>query len=187
MPKIPALPPMTSPDGLDELPIEDVSVGTTKYITLTRLKEWLQALVGWVSTAMLSDGLLTNAKLNTATGELGGVWQSWTPVFSNSAGSCTVNLTYARYMKIGKTIHWRVVCNVTAASASGSLGFTAPVNAQHVSTWAGAGREDSGTGKMTEVLFKSGATVLNVLFYDNTGSSCTVGYSHIIGGSYESA
>lgn len=51
MPKIPALPPMTSPDGADELPIEDVSVGTTKYITLTRLKEWLQSVAGWVTAS----------------------------------------------------------------------------------------------------------------------------------------
>ncbi len=48
MPKIPALPPMTSVDTLDELPIEDVSAGTTKYITLTKLKEWFQTLTSWV-------------------------------------------------------------------------------------------------------------------------------------------
>lgn len=55
MPKIPALPPMTSPDGADELPIEDVSTGNTKYITLTRLKEWLQALTGWVTGPMMAN------------------------------------------------------------------------------------------------------------------------------------
>ena len=62
MPKIPGLPVMTSPDGADEIPIEDVSVTTTKYITLTKLKEWLQALVGWISTAMLADGAATYLK-----------------------------------------------------------------------------------------------------------------------------
>ena len=49
MPKIPALPPMTSPDGADQLPIEDASTGNTKYISLTRLKEWLQSFTAWVS------------------------------------------------------------------------------------------------------------------------------------------
>ena len=75
MPKIPALPPMTAPDAADELPIEDVSVNTTKYITLTKLKEWFQALTGWISPAMLAsdavetvkikDANVTNAKLAT--------------------------------------------------------------------------------------------------------------------------
>lgn len=62
MPKIPGMPVMTSPDGDDEIPIEDVSVTTTKYITLTKLKEWFQALVGWISTAMLADGAATYLK-----------------------------------------------------------------------------------------------------------------------------
>lgn len=62
MPKIPGLPLMNSPDGADEIPIEDVSVTTTKYITLTKLKEWLQSLVGWITTAMIADDAVTNAK-----------------------------------------------------------------------------------------------------------------------------
>lgn len=66
MPKIPALPPMTSPDGADELPIEDVSTSNTKYITLTRLKEWLQSLVGWVTTAMIGNKQVTADKLSLA-------------------------------------------------------------------------------------------------------------------------
>lgn len=62
MPKIPGLPIMNSPDGADEIPIEDVSVTTTKYITLTKLKEWFQSLVGWITTAMIADDAVTNAK-----------------------------------------------------------------------------------------------------------------------------
>lgn len=48
MPKIPALPPMTTVDTADQIPIEDVSTGNTKYITLTKLKEWFQSLAAWV-------------------------------------------------------------------------------------------------------------------------------------------
>lgn len=66
MPKIPALPPMTSVDTADELPIEDVSANTTKYITLTKLKEWFQSLVGWITTAMIGDSQVTAAKLSTS-------------------------------------------------------------------------------------------------------------------------
>lgn len=71
MPKIPALPPITSPDGADELPIEDVSTSTTKYITLTKLKEWLQAITGFVTTAMIGDSQVTATKLSTSAVKLG--------------------------------------------------------------------------------------------------------------------
>lgn len=65
MPKIPALPPMTSVDTADELAIEDVSVTTTKRMTLTKLKEWFQTLAGWVTTAALGDATVTPDKLAT--------------------------------------------------------------------------------------------------------------------------
>lgn len=135
----------------------------------------------------ITPAILTNAMLSTAAGELGGAWNTWTPTFSNSAGSVTVNVTRARYTKIGKTIAWAVVCNITAASAPGSLSMTPPVNSQSSGQWAGGGREDSSTGKSLQVLFKSGASQINILFYDNAGNTCTNGYSHVIGGTYESA
>jgi hypothetical protein len=64
MPKIPALPPISAPDAADLLPIEDVSANTTKSITLTKLKEWFQALAGWISNTMLADSTLTYAKVS---------------------------------------------------------------------------------------------------------------------------
>jgi hypothetical protein len=65
MPKISALPSMTSPDGADEAPVVDDSAGSTKKITLTKVKEWLQSLVGWISTAMLADDSVTGDKIAT--------------------------------------------------------------------------------------------------------------------------
>lgn len=64
MPKIPSLPAITAPDASDELPIEDVSVNTTKKITLTVLKEWFQSLTGWISTAMLANDSVTPDKVD---------------------------------------------------------------------------------------------------------------------------
>lgn len=67
MPKISALPPMTTATADDEAPIVDDSVGDTKKFTLTVLKEWLQALVSWISTPMLAPmPYLFRAKLGTA-------------------------------------------------------------------------------------------------------------------------
>ena len=54
---------MTSLDGDDEAPIVDDSAGSTKKFTLTQVKEWLQALVGWISTAMLADDSVTTEKI----------------------------------------------------------------------------------------------------------------------------
>ena len=54
---------MTDPDGNDPSPIVDDNVGITKKITLTQLRTWLQTLVGWISTAMLADASITNAKV----------------------------------------------------------------------------------------------------------------------------
>jgi len=128
---------------------------------------------------------INNASLSTAAGELGSAWTAWTPTFTNSGGSCTVNLTYAKWRRVGKIIHWAVQCNVTAASAPGTLSFTVPVNSATANQAAGGGREDSATGKFAVALFKGSATAISVYFYDNTGSACTVGYMHITGGQYE--
>jgi hypothetical protein len=64
MPKISALPTITTPDGSDELAIVDVSDNTTKRITLTKVKDWLVSLVGWITTAMIADKAVTSEKLS---------------------------------------------------------------------------------------------------------------------------
>ena len=66
MPKISALPVITSPDSADELPIVDTSTSSTKKMTLTKLKEWLQSLVGWVNTAAIADANVTTSKIADA-------------------------------------------------------------------------------------------------------------------------
>lgn len=55
MPKISSLPPMTTPDGADELPIVDTGGSTTRKITLTSLKEWLQSLTAWITPSMVEN------------------------------------------------------------------------------------------------------------------------------------
>ena len=66
MPKISALPPMTTADAADEQPIVDDSAGTTKKWTLTLLKTYLQSLAAWITTAMITDANVTPAKLSAA-------------------------------------------------------------------------------------------------------------------------
>jgi len=84
MPRIVGLPPTSEPlaDG-DLLPIHNVSTGDTEKTTLTKLKEYLQALVGWITTAMIADGAVTSAKINPGittgsnAGDGGGTYAYW--------------------------------------------------------------------------------------------------------------
>lgn len=55
MPKISALPPMSTAADDDEAPIVDTSVTTTKKWTLTLLKTYLQSLVAWITPAMWTN------------------------------------------------------------------------------------------------------------------------------------
>lgn len=65
MPKISALPAMTSADGADPAPIVDDSAGSTKKITLTKMKEWLQSLTAWISPAMWTNPYKFSAYCST--------------------------------------------------------------------------------------------------------------------------
>lgn len=117
----------------------------------------------------------------------GGVWQSWTPTITNSGGSITATAGFAKYTRIGKTIHFKAAINISAVGAVGGLRFTPPVAAAAEQSYVGSGREDAATGKMVEVMFKSTISYISLFFYDNTGSTATAGYSHIINGTYEAA
>lgn len=116
MPKIPALPPITSPDGADQLPIEDVSAGATKYITLTGIKTWLQSIASLITTAMIGDTQVTKSKLSFDSGiwweELGRV------SLSSSASSLSITgLPPKKYLKV------RIQGNATGGTLSLGLQF----------------------------------------------------------------
>lgn len=61
--KIPSLPKIGTPDGDDELAIEDNSLSTTKSIKLTKLKEWFQSVAGWISATMLAADSVERDKI----------------------------------------------------------------------------------------------------------------------------
>lgn len=65
MPKISALPAITTAAADDVLPVVDDDQNTTKKITLTKLKEWFQSVTGWITTAMIGDGEVTTEKLQS--------------------------------------------------------------------------------------------------------------------------
>jgi len=59
-----------------------------------------------ISGTKLADASITNAKLSTTAGELGGAWVSWVPTFTNLTGG---TLTYAKYTRVGKTITFHAI------------------------------------------------------------------------------
>jgi len=77
-----------------------------------------------ISGTKLADASITNAKLSTTAGELGGAWVSWVPTFTNLTGG---TLNYAKYTRVGKTITFRIKYTLAGAGVSGGITFTTPV------------------------------------------------------------
>lgn len=79
-----------------------------------------------IAGSKLADGGITNAKLSTATGELGGAWQSFTPTFTNlTVGNGTLT---GKYQQIGKTVRYRITLVFgSTTSVSGLITHSLPV------------------------------------------------------------
>jgi len=112
-------------------------VGTTDTQTLTNKTLTSPVLNTGVSgSAISTDGTLagdsdteipTEKAVKTyVDGEVGEAWGSWTPTFANfTKGSATIT---AKYIQIGKTVHYRLRILLAADSAVGTLpSFTLPV------------------------------------------------------------
>lgn len=78
---------------------------------------------GTIATAKYADASVTNAKLSTSVGEVGAVWQSWTPTYTGISGGTT---TYAKWTKVGKTVYWRWRYTLSGANVSGATTVTLP-------------------------------------------------------------
>lgn len=52
-------------------------------------------------------------------------WQSWVPSYVNLSGGTT---TYAKYTRVGDTIHFRLKYTLGGAGISGEVTFSVPVN-----------------------------------------------------------
>lgn len=75
----------------------------------------------------ITDGSITNAKLDTTTGELGGAWQDWTPTLSGiTIGNGTV---VAKYQQVGKTVRGYIEVTFGSTSSISNGSFTPPVTA----------------------------------------------------------
>lgn len=115
MPRINALPPQSAPDGADVFPSDDTSDNnTTKKISLTGLKTWLQSISSWIG----------NTNLLTTAGDIGGAWKSYN---LNPQGFSSLTSSTGLYTQIGKTTHLYIY--VSGPSNSVDFTFTVPASA----------------------------------------------------------
>ena len=77
------------------------------------------------SSSAFGNSVILPSALMTGTGS-SWAWQSWTPTLSNLSGG---TLTYAKYVQIGKTVHFRFKYTLAGAGITGSVDVTLPVAA----------------------------------------------------------
>lgn len=121
-----------------------------------------------VTTAKLADGSVTADKMaddsifpaNLTAGLSGSTWewQDWTPTLGNLSGG---TLNYAKYIQIGKTVHYRLAYTLAGAGVAGSVTFSLPVTSIAYVGSAIIGRirfQDTGTGNTYGVVQYSSTT-----------------------------
>lgn len=153
MPRINALPPQSAPDGADVFPSDDTSDNnTTKKISLTGLKTWLQSISSWIG----------NTNLLTTPGDIGGAWKSYNSFPQGWSGIDGAT----RYTKIGKTV--MVLVDVYGTSNATTASITLPFTAV---TGGGVSmvRATSNTNKSIGIAQISGTTA--TFYADAAGSA----------------
>jgi hypothetical protein len=88
------------------------------------------------------DGeVLTATLVNTYLMGEGGAWTSWTPQIDQGASTnIAKTVTYSKYSRYGRTIHWSFYLALTASGTAGSgVYLTLPVTASATEATAGAG------------------------------------------------
>lgn len=174
--KITDLTGLTTADSGDTLAIVDVSAGTTKKVTVAGIADasWASVADGSVATADIADAAITNAKLSTTAGEVGGAWTTWSPTWANlTVGSGSVS---ARYTKVGKTVTFELMFTYGSGSSVGSApSFTLPVTAasyydSNTVVGVGALRDSSPSTLVTAVVRIDSTTVASV-FANNASST----------------
>lgn len=122
MPKVSALPPITSLATDDENPAKDTSTGSTGKWTFATLKTWLQSLTSWITPAMQTNpykfSVYRNASWTTSTGP--GKVQFDTEVFdTNSNFDSSTNYRYTAPVDG----YYQIDACVGASSVAGSNGY----------------------------------------------------------------
>jgi len=84
-----------------------------------------------IAGSKIADASITNAKLSTTTGEIGGAWTDYSSSSTVTGWSSTTQKVI-RYTQVGKTVY--VVYGITGTSNSTSITFTVPIAAKDIGT-----------------------------------------------------
>ena len=130
-----------------------------------------------VTTAKIADDAVTNAKIadsavlpeNLLTGTgTSWAWQSWTPTLTNLSGG---TLNYAKYTRVGKTVHFRFKYTLGGAGMGTDPRITLPIapHADYVAsdTYQINGQLNDATGLrwIPGVLSTSGGATITIFYY----------------------
>ena len=138
-----------------------------------------------VTAAKIADGSVTNAKLSTTAGNIGGAWLTWTANVRPGSGAFSNVTSTQAYTQIGKTILYSISITLTTINTGGGeLYFSLPVTAATPLGCYGNGRLDT-TGAQLHVRATS-TTVASVFRYDGV-VPMTNGYKIDISGFYQAA
>ena len=137
--------------------------------------------------------------INTSTGALTYAyplsqvaWSTYTPTMSTASGSgTTFSNVYGRYRQLdAKTILFSVTASISlggAGTGAGAVVFGLPAAATSATAYSAqiiVGRETVNTGKQLTGSIGSGASVMNVAYYDNTYPGAA-GNTLVLTGVYE--
>ena len=114
---------------------------------------------------------ITNAKLDTSVGELGGAWQTWTPTITGFSANPTGGIY--RYKLIGKLIIVSISMPNAGTSNATTLTITAPFTAATITNmiWSASGTVVDNT---STIVLGSGRILPNeniINFYTGPSSS----------------
>ncbi len=101
-----------------------------------------------VTNSVLAPNSVTNSKLSTAAGEIGGASTAYTPTVIAQTGSITSYTSSGNYSVIGKLCFYSVVIGITdAGTGATALKFTIPLTAARIGCECFVGKESASTGK----------------------------------------
>jgi len=102
-------------------PLQDGVTGVNAAATNTPLSTIYDDYNGNITDANISaSAAIASTKLAA-----GAAWASWTPTWTNVSGGAT---TFAKYIQIGKTVHFRIKYTLAGAGVSGAIIFSTPTS-----------------------------------------------------------
>lgn len=134
----------------------------------------INTIVSEINGSLDSDNIeaggVTPNSLTSGTGT-SWAWQAWVPTFANfTKGSATID---AKYIQIGKTVHFRLNITLSGSTMGTSPTFTLPVTSVTVSTQypLGQGRIKDANGNGSPAYGAFATTTTAVIRYYNAAAN----------------